>query len=273
MIPPGGEGKIKVTLHPKGKATKISKTVVVHSDDPEQPQFSLTLKGKLLVDITSSPTTVRIPDLKVGESGSGTFKLQLSDGTKAEIESVVLEDSERFALRRTDEGEGLDGNYEVTFRGRPDIGATQTRVRVTTTGENTPELLIAVRATTAKNLRYLKSLRFSQKGGEVQDRKVHISARHGDAPKIGKIEDPSGLLDIKVGETRGPMVTLEVKIDQAKWDQLDKAAQKEKREFVVHTNDAEEPKLTFEFRVLPRSKARKRPRKDGLIEAKRMDPN
>ena len=63
MIPPGGEGEIKVTLRPKGTHTKISKNIVVYSNDPEQPRFTLTMKGTLLVDMIAQPPSVAIFDL------------------------------------------------------------------------------------------------------------------------------------------------------------------------------------------------------------------
>ena len=64
MVPPGGECEIKVTLRPKGGHTEIEKDVVVFSNDPEQPRFTLTMKGTLLVDMEAVPPSLQSVQLR-----------------------------------------------------------------------------------------------------------------------------------------------------------------------------------------------------------------
>lgn len=247
MLPPGGEGKIKVTLHPKGTQTNIEKRIVVHTNDPEQPQFPLIMRGKLLVDVVAQPPFVHIRDLAVGKPGTGTFELTLTGESKAEIESVSLEDEEQFSLKKIDVDSDADLAYEVRFRGTEKIGTTTTRVVVKTTGENTPELFVPVRANTAKNLRYLNKVRFVRRKGKLQERTYRISARHGDAPKIEKVRDPDGLLDIEVLESEGAMASIRLAVKE------DAAAKDDgaKHPLVILTSDREEPRIEIEYEVLP----------------------
>jgi hypothetical protein len=271
VIPPGGEGKIKVTLHPKGKATQITKRVVVHTDDPEQPQFALTMSGRLLVDVIAKPTSIKIDNLDANESGSATFKLDLGEGSDAKIESVEIDDTKNFALRRTDEDGSFPATYEVVFHGRDSVGNSPARIKVLTTGKNTPELLIPVRAIVAKNLRYIRSLRFARKEGVLQEREIHISARRGDAPKIGKVEDPDGLVEFEVQEARGALVSIKVKVIEERWNALDDKAKKLNHRLIVHTDDAEEPEIVFRYRVAPPSSRKNKA--SGPIRATRMLPD
>ena len=96
MIPPGGEGEIKVTLRPKGTHTTITKDIVVHSNDPEQPRFTLTMKGTLLIDMTAQPASVGLSNLAPGQREADSFSVLPSEGSTATIVSAEIEDT-RFA--------------------------------------------------------------------------------------------------------------------------------------------------------------------------------
>lgn len=278
MIPPGGEGQIKVTLRPKGRATTISKTVVVHSDDPEQPEFRLTMKGKLLVDVVAVPRSVRIRDLKVGAEGAQRFELHLNEGSKAEIVSATIEDTENFTLTRLPDVElaaaptpdpALDsegsataepisgrslGVYEVKFRGRDSVGTTSTKIFIETTGANTPKLELSVHANAAGNLRYLKSIRFLNKDGEIVPRELHLSSRHGERPEITRVEDPDGLLDFEILPPKGKLASVSLAVRAELWSALDDNRKRAKHDLIVHTTDPEEPRITVSYSVASKSK-------------------
>lgn len=246
MIPPGGEGEIKVTLRPKGTHTKISKNIVVHSNDPEQPRFTLTMKGTLLVDMIAQPPSVAILDLALGRPGAETFSVQRTEGSMASVESVGIEDTDHFSIREAETEPGALATYEVRFEGRKEVGVSSTTVVVETTGENTPELKIPVRATAAYNLRYPKRFGFRVRDGERPERTIRISTRRGDAPKIKKVVDPDELLDIEVLESEGPMTSIRMHVrEQA----VAKAGGGTWHTLLVHTNDPDEPRLELEYRM------------------------
>lgn len=211
------------------------------------------MKGSLLVDVVASPASVALREIKVGAKGSQTFELQLSEDTSAKIVSVTLEDPKNFTLRRT-AGEA-DGNstYELGFRGAKRVGPIATKIRVVTTGESTPELVIPVNVSVVMNLRYQTSLRFTRRQGKLQERVLRISAREGDAPTIKKIQDPDGLLEIDVHEPQGAMASVGVKVDEAKYDALDQNAQIARHKLIVFTSDRDEPKLELEYSIMPAS--------------------
>lgn len=254
MIPPGGEGKIKTTLKPKGNHTAINKRIVVHTNDPEQPQFALTLQGTLLVDAVASPANVFIRDLKVGKPGSATFAVDITEGSTAKITSVKVEDEENFSIKKVEADNDSDANYEVRFKGRDEVGASKTKVIIETSGENTPKLVIPVRASAELNLRYTKQVQFRRKDGKVQSRVLRISARHTDAPKIKKIVDPDGLLEWEVLDPQGPMANVRLKVLE---DKLPADDGEKRHDLFVHTSDRDQPKLELKYRILPESKTGK----------------
>jgi hypothetical protein len=249
VIPPGGEGEIKVTLTPKGTHPEISKKIVVESNDPEQPKFTLTMHGTLVFDVTANPSLVAIRDLSLNTPGTGTFALQLAEGTTAKIVSVTVVDPDKFEVRKIEGAADGNATYEVRYRGRDSVGNDATRVIVKTTGENTPELMIPVQASVALNLRYVNKLRFSYREGKLQERVLRISARQGDAPKIKKVEDADGLLDIEVLEPEGPMASVRLTVREAQLQGLTPEARTAIHKLIVHTSDKQEPRLEIEYSV------------------------
>jgi hypothetical protein len=55
VIPPGGEGKVALKVDLKGYQGKVSKSATVFSNDPQQPNFQLTLTGKVRAHIEIKP--------------------------------------------------------------------------------------------------------------------------------------------------------------------------------------------------------------------------
>jgi hypothetical protein len=255
VIPPGGEGKIKVTLRPKGQHTEITKNIIVLSNDPEQPRFTLTMKGSLLVDVIAEPVTLMLRDLAPGKPGTESFSLLLTEGSTATVESIRIEDTELFSIREIETAPGALATYEVGFEGRKEVGASTTSIIVATTGENTPELKIPVHATVAFNLRYPKRFGFTRRDGKPLEQTVRITTRRGDAPKLGKVEDPDGLLDIEVLEPEGPTTSIRVRVREDEPTKQDDGAP---HRLIVHTDDPDEPRLELEYRVTAAVAARQK---------------
>lgn len=218
------------------------------SNDPEQPRFTLTMKGSLLVDMIAEPAALTLRDLPPGEPGAETFSLRLAEGSTATVASIRIEDTDLFSIRAIETAPGALATYEVGFRGRKEVGASTTSIIVATTGENTPELAIPVHASVAFNLRYPKRFGFTRRGGKPLEQTIRITTRRGDAPKITKVEDPDGLLDIEVLEPEGPTTGIRVRVRE---DERTKQGEGVPHTLIVHTNDPDEPRLELEYRVTP----------------------
>ena len=258
MVPPGGECEIKVTLHPKGGHTEIEKKVLVFTNDPEQPQFALTLKGRLLIDMEAVPPSVQMLNLAPDEPGVASVSVQRSKGSAATVESVRIEDTKRFSIREIETGPSALATYEVRFVGGK-VGTTATNVIVETTGEHTPRLTIPVRASAVFNLIYPKRVTLTRSASGSFEQNLRISTRRGDPPKIKKVEDPDGLLDIEILEPNGPAVDIRLRVrDQETAKVEDRATHK----LWVHTNDPDEPKIQLTY-TLRTGTARSRPAARG----------
>ncbi len=262
MIPPGGEGKIETTLRPKGTHTEISKNIVVVTNDPEQPRFTLTMKGTLLIDMSARPPSVAISGLAPGKPGTGSFSLLRADGSAATIESAHIEDTDGFSVHEIETEPGALVTYQVRFEGREEVGTTATNVIVKTTGKNTPQLAVPVRATATFNLRYPKRFGFAGREGQPLERTLRITTRRGDAPKISKVVDLDDLLEVEVLDSRGPTTAIRVRVRE---DPPATADASDPHVLQVHTDDPDEPVLELEYRV-PAPRAQ-RPTKAMSLES------
>lgn len=59
-IPPGGEGKITLTVNTKGYEGNIRKTAAVYTNDPKRAQFTLGVRAFVHVPISLRPRYVRL---------------------------------------------------------------------------------------------------------------------------------------------------------------------------------------------------------------------
>jgi hypothetical protein len=243
VVPPGGECEIKVTLRPKGGHTEIEKDVVVLSNDPEQPRFTLTMKGTLLVDMEAVPRSLQMMNLAPGEPGIASVSVERSKDSAAAVKSVRVEDTKRFSIRAIETEPGALATYEVRFAGGK-VGTAATKVIVETTGEHTPRLTIPVRASAAYNLVYPKRVTLTRRGNGPFEHNLRVSTRRGDPPKIVKVEDPDGLLDIEVLAPEGPTVDIRLRVRETA-----NVGSHTAHQLRVHTNDPDEPKLEIEYEL------------------------
>jgi hypothetical protein len=241
VVPPGGECEIKVTLKPKGGHTEIEKKVVVFSNDPEQPKFDLTMKGRLLVDMEAEPPSVQLMNLAPGEPGVATVSIERSKDSTAVVKKVRIIDAKQFSIREIETQPGALATYEVRFVGGK-VGTTATKIVIETTGEHTPMLTIPVRASAAYNLVYPKRVTLKRRGDGPFEQDLRISTRRGDPPKIGKVEDPDGLLEIEVLAAEGPTVVVRLRARET-------ATVGAVHKLVVHSNDPDEPKVEIDYEL------------------------
>ena len=112
-IPPGGEGKITLTVDIKGYHGQIRKSATIISNDPQKPNDTLNLHGKIRPHIELLPvSSVRFKDKGPGPeektltimATSQTFHIQkvengLGDKISVHLDTVV--DGKHYRLKVT----------------------------------------------------------------------------------------------------------------------------------------------------------------------------
>lgn len=231
----------------------------MHSDDPETPKFTLTMKGSLIIDAYLSPPSLFIRDLEPGASGTAPFAVHLREDAELAIESVTV-DGEGFSVKPIGTPGERPARYELRFAGASAPGNTRGTIRVKTTSADTPELTAPARAIVVADLRYSKLLSFVRRNGEFAPRTLRITARSGAAPKIKRLEDRDGLLELSVlPKEHDDTVVIQAKLKTAAYDALDQPARDARRTLVVHTSHREEPRIEVMYTVRDAPQPRRRP--------------
>ncbi|MGD0897098.1 MAG: DUF1573 domain-containing protein [Thermoguttaceae bacterium] len=92
-IPPGGVANVKVVWNPHGTLGPYRKTVTVRSNDPHQPEITLTVVGEVTVGVRVDPPELVLSRIPFGESGGGEVRLWCNlTGAPLEITSLKLTD-------------------------------------------------------------------------------------------------------------------------------------------------------------------------------------
>jgi hypothetical protein len=69
-LPPGGEGKVEVSIATAGRAGKLTKGATVETDDPAHASTVLTVSANVIVDLDFERNFVRFPTTRMGEETS-----------------------------------------------------------------------------------------------------------------------------------------------------------------------------------------------------------
>ncbi|OQY58234.1 MAG: hypothetical protein B6245_12945 [Desulfobacteraceae bacterium 4572_88] len=78
-IPPGGSSIIEAVFETRRYEGRQEKTISVYSNDPENPESRLIIKGTIKRDVTLVPQGIHFGDVEKGETPKGSVKLlQLS---------------------------------------------------------------------------------------------------------------------------------------------------------------------------------------------------
>ena len=79
-IKPGGIGTVHATFETKKYEGKQEKNIIISSNDPEEPEIVLTIKGTIKRCTALVPQGVNLGDVTKGETATGKVRLlQLSD--------------------------------------------------------------------------------------------------------------------------------------------------------------------------------------------------
>lgn len=90
-IPPGGEGKITLTINTKGYQRDIHKVAAVYTNDPKIPRFTLGMRAFVQVPVLISPAHIYF-------QGSGEEPITRAVKIEAGLEKPLIIATERFNL-------------------------------------------------------------------------------------------------------------------------------------------------------------------------------
>jgi len=213
-VPPGGSVKVTVMWTGKDFLGPFTQTATVFTNDPENPELTLTIKGRITVSVRAQPAEVVFSRVALGDTVSGRVKVYGYRSEPLKISGVRLDDPTTAAFYQVsyepippDEvmaEPGATGGYlvRVTVKSGLPLGAFQQKILVTTNLKEVPTLAIPVRGMVGSEVAIV--------GGHGWDEKSGVLSFGVVDPREGA----EGTLRIRVGGPRCKEVTVKpVQID------------------------------------------------------------
>jgi hypothetical protein len=128
MVPPGGESRLTAKLSLQGRTGLQSKAIVLHTTDPENPQYRLTLTGTAVQSIMISPERLNFGQLGPGQEivqyadlasfSDQPFNLLKVESTDPHLTATVevLEPGKRYRVAATLKGPFQPGPMSASLR-------------------------------------------------------------------------------------------------------------------------------------------------------------
>lgn len=91
-LPPGEETNLKVTFRSGSMRDRVVKHIYIDSNDPVEPRVTLTVQGKVKVEVEVSPRGVYVGRIEIGETVQRTVEVIPVDVPAFKILSTVVED-------------------------------------------------------------------------------------------------------------------------------------------------------------------------------------
>jgi hypothetical protein len=241
-------------LRTAGRSGPLSKSIRVTSNDPKTPQFTLTLKGEVLVDVSVSPRHINFGQLGKKETSVKPFAIKVSNPDKIKVTDVEVDDSRFEVVFKKGDRSG-DATYDLKFKGSNAIERISTNLAVEFEGSDAPPARVRVRASITGDLNYTRNLYFVKKDGSFPSRDVKISSRSGRQVKILRVETSSAEVDAEIIARKGA----EAKVKITVRDPSRSFKKPARGSFEIITTDKEQKKLVVRYMITERRAPRTKP--------------
>ena len=213
-IPPGGEGKVPVTLHTALGAKSVHKELYVNCNDPRNPRNTLVLEGQLTARIEPDPLLgANWGRYQSGMPKSKTVKLTNNTGQPLKLEVTKSEDQAGFKIELKETKPGQSWDLIATLPEPLPEGSHVGRVHLKTGLTEQPELIVPVTVTVPKNLELLPAGYSTLNSAADEDRQILLLNWNGPGElKVSsvKVEDPrvkTAVVTVKPGRSYHLSVT------------------------------------------------------------------
>lgn len=191
VIPPNGEGQIKVTYSAGKRRGSQSKPIYVSSNDPDQPKLTLKVKGLVKEAVVCTPNRLNFGKVIQGESRTKQIAVSPGEGEKMTVKSVEVSSEYLTAdFSKSTEGEKESYLINVTLSPEAPRGRLNKQVKIHTDNEHAPLVTVSVMATITGEIVTTPD-RVSliiQKGEQNPGSAVSINKARGGPFTISKIE-------------------------------------------------------------------------------------
>jgi hypothetical protein len=213
-VAPGAEGDIKVTFKTAGKKGDQAKRITVRSNDPKNPIVTLTIKGKVKVELDVTPDTIFFGQIKKNQGLQREIKIMPSNQKDFKIESI--KSSSEFITTTMDkykEAEMTGYKVMVNLSEKMKPGSVSESITINTNNTKKPQIKISISGRILGDIVVTPtSLSFVSSAMDVKNIRRLVVVNDGPTPmKIEKviIDKPEFSYEIKE-VTEGKQIEIEV---------------------------------------------------------------
>lgn len=193
------EGEVDITFNPGNYIGKATKSVVVNSNDPNNPRFSLTITAEIIEEVTLNPKRINFGTIRKGESCNKSISVKTLPGLKIEIKKV--ESPNPYITISQDKIGDNECSYRIVLNKYDYIGKFNGIIFVYTTSANQERIDVPFFGEIVGDVTfYPEILSFGniQKGQDVK-RTVIVNFLNKDV-KIEKIEVNPDIMSCAISE-------------------------------------------------------------------------
>ena len=144
-VPPGKGGEIRATFRSRGFLGPVKKSLTVETNDPENRFVRLTVKGKVLSEVTAEPRFLNWGTVNREKPPKPVkLRIRLREGQGIEIQEVRSE-SRSVVLNKEEENE-KGAVYRVSLSETIPAGWLVGRISIRTSSEKVPEVRVPFHA-------------------------------------------------------------------------------------------------------------------------------
>jgi len=239
----------------------MHKTARVMSNDPKNPQMTISMKGRIWAPIQINPQRVHLRGA-VGDKLEQVVRVQgeKDDPLIVKLVSVSVPDKLAVELRETEKGRG----YEVKIQNKVKGEATYAgQVKLTTSYAEKPELVIRVSVNVRGRVEVRpKALNFGRMSEERMEqlktnnrflkRPVMVILNKGNDLKVSKVELEKALFKAVPQPIRqGRMVQIQV---EPVLEELQQGLNEDRLKIYTNQKDSEVLEVPIRFEILQMSK-------------------
>jgi hypothetical protein len=189
---------VTARLSLQGRMGQQHKTITVESNDPQQPQFTLTLQGNVANAVEVKPDRVIFNQMSPDQSVTQAVELAGAAGTSFKVLSVESQ-SENFKAELETVDEGHTYRIVVTTQGQLPVGALYGNIRVTTDNPARQNIDIPVSTMVVGELIVAPNeIVLARQPQEAVTRFIVIRPGSLQKFEVEKIEPPSDSIAVKV---------------------------------------------------------------------------
>ena len=248
VIPPKGEGEIKVTYSAGKRKGKQSKSIQVVSNDPVHPTLSLKVEGEVKEAVVCTPNRVNFGNVIQGESATRQVVVTPGEGEKAKVKNVSINNEHLTATFKKSKEQG---GYAVDVALSPEAprGRINAQLNIETDNENAKLVTINVMATVTGDIVATpeRLTLIIQKGEENTGSVLSIEKVRGEDLQITKVESRPDYITTNLETvTEGKLYKIAVN------STAEAAIGRGDGSVVIHTNDPQEPRVEVPLSITVR---------------------